>query len=77
MVVASSTIYVLALSFSIITIALGVAFWIYAMFTTFDDDINDTEYLSDEIDYKFNHSTEMPDDEAPDYEWLSDILRGK
>lgn len=72
-----NTILFALLGIFIASAILSFVYYLWISSIDFEDDTSDEEYLSDEIDYKFTHSTEIPDEDAPDYEWLSDILRGR
>ena len=67
-----------AIIFTILA-AIVVAVLLYTNITTFEDDVSDTEYLSDEIHYDFTKVTEVNDDPFDEYdpEWYNDCQRGR
>ena len=64
-----------AIIFTIVA-AIVVAVLLYTNITTFEDDVSDIEYLSDEIHYDITKVTDDPFEEY-DPEWYNDCQRGR
>jgi len=59
-----STILVYSLAISLASLILGILFIIYLNFTFDEDNIDDEEYLSDEITYDITSITDYGDVES-------------